>query len=527
MFNQLTSALPDGFFGSGNKRRHQQTTAGEEENQPHHYLHAGEAKLQMPPTKTMHVSNGKSTTGRVALRNITNNTTAAPLPAAAPLSQSSRPKAKITKSTSTDRRKKRSSLSSRRRTKKSVTSTPNAVADEEEEEEENPLVALRGSDSQSSMDVILPSPISATTSTKHFSHSEALLVSAAESSARTRASHDQMELEQRAMDSDYEVDRDTACEATSSSNAASPNEAKQKEEVVVARKQAVDEEEQTIGGGWEVLDIDFVDEQDPQWCTSYVNDIYVNLRINEQLRRPRRLDYMTSVQKGITASMRGILCDWLVEVADEYELSSETLFLAVNYLDRFLAERRIDKRKFQLVGVTAMFIAAKYEEIYAPAVEEFVYISANTYSREEILMMEAHILNTLEFQLTAATTKVFLRRFLKAAGADLTVAFLASYLAELTLLEYSFVKYLPSQIAAAAVFLALRTLNREPWTPTLTFYTQYSINDAELQQCIQELYNMYCAMNENASLQAVREKYSHKRFHRVSTIPPPEVSTGQ
>jgi len=31
-----------------------------------------------------------------------------------------------------------------------------------------------------------------------------------------------------------------------------------------------------------------------------------------------------------------------------------------------------------------MLIASKYEEIYAPAIDEFVYISANTYKREEV-----------------------------------------------------------------------------------------------------------------------------------------------
>lgn len=77
--------------------------------------------------------------------------------------------------------------------------------------------------------------------------------------------------------------------------------------------------------------------------------------------------------------------------------------------------------------------------------------------------MEVSILNALGFTLTAATAKVFLRRYLKAAGADLTLAFLASYLCEISLLEYNFLQYLPSMVAAASVFLSLRTLEREPW----------------------------------------------------------------
>jgi hypothetical protein len=84
-------------------------------------------------------------------------------------------------------------------------------------------------------------------------------------------------------------------------------------------------------------------------------------------------------QRDINATMRGILIDWLVEVAEEYRLESETLFLAVNYIDRFLSQVPVNRSKLQLVGVTCMLVAAKYEEIHPPAVDEFVYISDNTY----------------------------------------------------------------------------------------------------------------------------------------------------
>ena len=77
--------------------------------------------------------------------------------------------------------------------------------------------------------------------------------------------------------------------------------------------------------------------------------------------------------------MRGILIDWLVEVAEEYRLEAETLYLAVNYIDRFLSHVPVNRSKLQLVGVTCMLVAAKYEEIHPPAVAEFVYISDNTY----------------------------------------------------------------------------------------------------------------------------------------------------
>jgi cyclin A len=295
-----------------------------------------------------------------------------------------------------------------------------------------------------------------------------------------------------------------------------------KEEEVVEATIVVPVQKEKIPLPMGCLNIDEVDENDPQWVTDYVHSIFEYLRENEvRLRLPHH-NYMEVVQTNLTPAMRGILVDWLVEVAEEYELSSETLFLAVNYLDRFAATCPVDRRKFQLVGVACMLIASKYEGIFAPAVDEFVYISANTYSREEVLLMEVSILNALGFTLTAATAKVFLRRYLKAAGADLTLAFLASYLCEISLLEYNFLQYLPSMVAAASVFLSLRTLEREPWTPTLDFYTSYRLQDPTFQQCVRDLHQLQINAPK-CNLQAIHEKYAHQRFQKVSKIAPPQV----
>lgn len=63
---------------------------------------------------------------------------------------------------------------------------------------------------------------------------------------------------------------------------------------------------------------------------------------------------------------------------------SDTLFLAVSYLDRYLSTHRVMRSRLQLVGVTCLLLAAKYEEIYAPNIEEFCYITDNTYSRGDV-----------------------------------------------------------------------------------------------------------------------------------------------
>lgn len=142
----------------------------------------------------------------------------------------------------------------------------------------------------------------------------------------------------------------------------------------------------------------------------YADDVYVCLRHNEIKYRPR-LDYMDVVQGDINHTMRGILVDWLVEVAEEYKLTQQTLHLTINYIDRLLSLVPVNRTKLQLVGITAMLVASKYEEIYPPSIDEFVYISDNTYTRDEVLRMESVLLTTLSFCLTCSTPWEFSRRF--------------------------------------------------------------------------------------------------------------------
>lgn len=177
-------------------------------------------------------------------------------------------------------------------------------------------------------------------------------------------------------------------------------------------------------------------------------------------------EYMTK-QNDINEKMRAILIDWLVEVHLKFKLMIETLYLTVNVIDRFLEKETITRNKLQLVGVTAMFLSSKYEEIYAPECRDFVYISDKAYTREQILAMEGDVLAKLNFQLTTPNAYVFLKRFCKVAGIISSprskTEFLANFLVELTLQEYKMLKYLPSMIAASAVYLALKTMGQPCW----------------------------------------------------------------
>ena len=106
----------------------------------------------------------------------------------------------------------------------------------------------------------------------------------------------------------------------------------------------------------------------------------------------------------ITWMMRAILFDWMMEVATEFSLKRETYCYATNYLDRFLSTKaNVRKAELQLVGVSALFLAAKMEEVYCPKVADFAKSTDNGYSSEQIVAMEQLIAKQLQFLLTPPT----------------------------------------------------------------------------------------------------------------------------
>ncbi|XP_049679074.1 cyclin-A1 isoform X1 [Accipiter gentilis] len=251
----------------------------------------------------------------------------------------------------------------------------------------------------------------------------------------------------------------------------------------------------------------------------YAEDIHRYLREAEVRFRPK--PYYMRKQPDITTGMRAILVDWLVEVGEEYKLRTETLYLAVNFLDRFLSCMSVLRGKLQLVGTAAILLAAKYEEIYPPEVDEFVYITDDTYTKRQLLRMEHLLLKVLAFDLTAPTINQFLLQYIQRHGVCMRTENFARYLAELSLLEADpFLKYLPSQTAAAAYCLANYTVNRSFWPETLAAFTGYSLS--EIAPCLTDLHKA-CLDAPHCQLQAIKEKYKRSKYLQVSLLEPPAV----
>lgn len=269
----------------------------------------------------------------------------------------------------------------------------------------------------------------------------------------------------------------------------------------------------------DVEDIDAGDNNSPLLMSCYIKDIYHYLTELE-LKYPIEPDHLKK-QSVITGKMRATLIDWLVEVQRQFSLVLETFHLTVGIIDRYLqAVPNVQRNQLQLVGVTAMFLASKYEEIYAPEVGDFVYVTDNAYSKADVFQCERDIMAKLGFCLARPIPLSFLRRFVKAAHGTSKNHHLAKYFVDLSLVEYSMAHYRPSELAAAALCLSLYLLSRksleEVWTPTMIYYSEYTLEhiDPIIRKIAKIVVNV-----KNSKYKSVYNRYLDPKLAKVSALP--------
>ncbi|GAA5915857.1 hypothetical protein JCM6882_006823 [Rhodosporidiobolus microsporus] len=253
-----------------------------------------------------------------------------------------------------------------------------------------------------------------------------------------------------------------------------------------------------------------VDYWDISMVAEYSEEIftYMSKLEEDSMPNPRYMDHQTEIEW----SMRTTLIDWLLQVHMRYHMLPETLWIAINIIDRFLSNRVVSLIKFQLVGVTAMFIAAKYEEIMAPSVEEFVYMTEGGYSRDEILRGERIILQSLEFNVSSYCSPYsWVRRISKADDYDIQTRTLSKFLMEVTLLDHRFLRAKPSMVAAIGMYLARRMLGGD-WNEAFVFYSNYT----EAQLLVPSGFLLESIAAQGFEDKFVYKKYSNKKFLKAS-----------
>jgi hypothetical protein len=229
-------------------------------------------------------------------------------------------------------------------------------------------------------------------------------------------------------------------------------------------------------------------------------------------------NYMSLIQTDINEKMRIILINWLIEVHFKFHLLNETLFICINIIDRYLSQKNINRKYLQLLGITSLFIASKYEEIYAPSAKDLIFMTDNAYKIEEMIKMENEILRVLKFELTFPTSLRFLELYGDFLNLDEINLFRCYYLNEVSLICYNLCGFCPSLIACACLYINLKSnilvfkgYNEEE----LFKITGYK--KTEISNCLKVLINALVKMDEpNNKFISIKKKYALDKYKKVS-----------
>ena len=248
--------------------------------------------------------------------------------------------------------------------------------------------------------------------------------------------------------------------------------------------------------------------KNPQNVQEYFSDIFTYFFEIESTYLPVP-NYMDT-QNDINEKMRGILNDWLIEVHLKYKLVPDTMYLTINLIDRYLSKKKVLRTKLQLVGVTAMFIASKYEEIFPPEAKDFVYITDNACNKKELLNMEIDMLTTLNFDITFPSQYRFLELYKQALNLSDIMFYYSYYLLDLCLINYKMIKYKFSELAATAVLISIKIFKG-----VLDNFEKTGYKENQLTNCCKDMCNILQNSEKN-NLPAVRKKFSLGKFMEVA-----------
>ena len=260
---------------------------------------------------------------------------------------------------------------------------------------------------------------------------------------------------------------------------------------------------------------DIINEvKNPQEVDDYFDDIFNYFKQEESKFLPKA-NYM-KYQSDINEKMREILFDWLIEVHKKYKLSDNTLYITGNLIDRFTERKpELKRTKYQLLGVSALFIAGKYNDIYPPESKDYSYITDDAYTKKEVVEMEMEILKELNYTITFPTQYNFLEIYRKLLNMDDKTYHLSFYFIDICFINYNMIKYKPSFLAAASCLLSFRLLKIYDNWEEFENITGYNIN--ELYDCMVEITELI-EKQKYTKLKGVYKKFSTEKFSEVAKM---------
>ena len=260
----------------------------------------------------------------------------------------------------------------------------------------------------------------------------------------------------------------------------------------------------------------------------YINIIYHNLLLEENKGIIPYPDYSKIIsQKEINEQMRSILIDWIIDVHFKFNFTDETLFMTVLIIDRYISYKSISKKKFQLLGITALLISCKHEEIILPKIEDFIYITDNAYVKEDVFDMENNILDILNFNLIAPSPIKFYEYLALKFEFDKKKFLLGKYLMESFMVDINYVKFRASVIACASIYIVMKYYKMKNYKEAYN-KKYYNINEndisdkkfkneADIKECAKDICIFVDNVNKTNFL-SCKNKYASDINEKVSLI---------
>ena len=257
----------------------------------------------------------------------------------------------------------------------------------------------------------------------------------------------------------------------------------------------------------------------------YLNIIYYNLLQEENIElNPKPIYTYMKNQKEINDQMRSILVDWIIDVHHKFGFTDETLFMTILIIDRYCSIEQVTRIKYQCLGITALMIACKHEEINVPKVEDFIYITDNAYTKEEVFKMENDVLSKLNFSLLYPSPIKFYEYLSLHFNFIKKYHMLGKYLMESFLLDLKYIKYKPSIISCACTYIVMKFFKMSNYRQSYEkkFYlVDENINTIGngfgVKDCAQDICVFVDNIN-NTNLLSCQKKYSKTEFESVSTL---------
>lgn len=253
-----------------------------------------------------------------------------------------------------------------------------------------------------------------------------------------------------------------------------------------------------------------------QFAVDYIQEIYANLLIDERNKNPKKIAGFMERQNEINAQMRSILIDWLIDVHLRFKLRATTLFFTVRIIDNYLYLKLIQRCNFQLLGIAALLIASKHEEIYIPKLDDLIYVTDNAYKKEELVQMEEDVLDILKFDILSPSPLDFYQIIAKSFSFKKKHYYLGRFFMESFLLDINYTCYSPSVIACACAYIVMKYYKIENYQRC---YDKRLTSEGASQEEIKSVAKEMCFFIDNLNkteLKGAKNKFSLSKYEQVA-----------